>query len=56
MKDKTLANIDESLVGAGRFLSEFTDKKLECITKFNDCQDIVQWIRKTTKGEWFYYS
>ena len=51
MKDQTLADIDEKLVGAGRFLSEFAGRKLECITKFSECQDIVQWIRNTTKGE-----
>ena len=51
MKDQTLADIDEKLVHAGRFLSEFTGCKLECITKFNECQDIVQWIRETTRGE-----
>ena len=51
MKDQTLADIDEKLVDAGIFLSEFTGRKLECITKFSECQDIVQWIRETTRGE-----
>ena len=50
MKDKTLAGIDEQLLSDGKFLSEFTGHNLECITTFCECQDIVQWIRKTTEG------
>ena len=51
MKDQTLSDIDESLMSAGRFLSEFTGPKLECIKKFSECLDIIKWIRETTRGE-----
>ena len=51
MKDQTLADINEELIGAGEFLSGFTGDKLECIEKFSKCQNIVQWIRDTTKGK-----
>ena len=50
MKDHTLADINEELVETGKFLSEFTPDKMECIQQFCECQDIVHWIRKTTKG------
>ena len=50
MKDQTLANITEELVGTGKFLSEFTGDKLECVRKFSECQKIVEWIKATTKG------
>ena len=50
MKDQTLANITEELVGTGKFLSEFTGDKLECVRKFSECHKIVEWIKKTTKG------
>lgn len=50
MKDQTLTGIDEQLLSDGKFLNEFTGHNLECITKFCECQDIVQWIRQTTAG------
>ena len=50
MKDQTLADINEQLVEAGQFLSEFTGERLECIQRFCQCQRIVEWIRSTTKG------
>ena len=55
MKDQTLANITEELVGTGKFLSEFTGDKLECVRKFSECQKIVEWIKKTTKGIYSVY-
>ena len=50
MKDQTLANISDQLVEAGEFLSEFTGERLECIRRFCECQNIVEWIRNTTKS------
>ena len=50
MKDQKLAEITDELIQAGRFLSEFTGEKLECIRSFCSCQKIVEWIRQTTKG------
>lgn len=50
---QTLGDIDEELVSAGEFLSRFSRPKVvECIKKFIDCQDIVQWIKETTAGKW----
>ena len=50
MKEQTLAEITDELVQAGHFLKEFTGERLECIQSFCKCQNIVEWIRKTTKG------
>ena len=50
MKDQTLADVNNELVQAGEFLKEFTGEKLECINRFCECQEIVEWIRHTTKG------
>ena len=47
---QTLAEITEELVQAGQFLRDFTGEKLECIRSFCGCQNIVEWIRNTTKG------
>lgn len=47
---QTLGDINEELVSAGKFLSEFSGPKVECIKTFCDCQDIVQWIKETTSG------
>ena len=51
MKDQKLAEITDELVQAGRFLGGFTGEMLECIQSFCACQNIVKWIRKTTKGK-----
>ena len=50
MKDQTLADVNDELLEAGEFLSEFTSNKMTCIQQFCACQNIVQWIRQTTKG------
>ena len=55
MKDQTLQVVDESLVKAGLFLKSFVTgqqgEKLRCLEMFIKCQDVVQWIRKETKGK-----
>ena len=50
MKDQTLAYVNDELVQAGNFLRAFTGEKLECINRFCECKEIVEWIRKTTTG------
>ena len=52
MRDHTLQAIDRSVVTAAKFLQEFAsdEKKRECLRAFAECQKIVKWIRKETKG------
>lgn len=52
MEDKKLNAIDEKLIQAKTFLEKFTQdkQKLDCLKKFADCLDVVEWIRKETKG------
>ena len=50
MGDQKLSDINDDLIAAGNFLSEFTDDKLWCIEVFCKCQKIIHWIRDTTKG------
>ena len=49
----TLSSVDDSVVNAGRFLQEYaTDPtKIECVIAFAECQNIVEWIRKETRGK-----
>ncbi len=55
MKDVTLASIDSKLVEAGHFLNDILDKKSrkECLEAFVECQDIIEWLRKSTKSKIF---
>ena len=48
--DQKLSDINDDLIAAGKFLSEFTGDKLRCIKVFCKCQELVQWIRNTTEG------
>lgn len=52
MEDKRLDDIDEKLVEAKTFLEKIKkDKqKLKCLRTFADCLNVVQWIRKETRG------
>lgn len=52
MKDSTLDDIDQSLTDAKSFLEEFSKDswKLDCLKSFSDCMNIVEWIRKVSKG------
>ena len=50
MGDQKLSDITGKLIKAGEFLHKLTGGKLECIQSFCDCQEIVHWIRITTKG------
>ena len=52
MRDQTLEAIDQNVVIAAKFLQEFASdkKKRDCLTAFAECQKIVDWIRKQTKG------
>ena len=51
MKDAPLDSI-RKLIDAKSFLEELTtaDWKLECLRQFAACSNIVEWIRKETKG------
>lgn len=52
MEKQTLNDIDDKLVEMSSFLEHFTQdkKKLECLKSFSACLDIVEWIRKESKG------
>ena len=52
MQNKSLADIDQSLVDTGDFLRELISdrNKLECLQTFAQCLTVVEWIRKETKG------
>ena len=52
MRDQTLKAIDQDVVTAARFLQEYVSdkKKRDCLKAFAECQKIVEWIRKQTKG------
>ena len=53
MKDAPLESIDQRLINARSFLEKFTSdrKKLVCLNNFADCMNIVEWMRKETKGQ-----
>ena len=53
MKDETLASIDPALVNAGEFMREIIDKpeRKHCLQMFVKCQDIIEWLRKSTHSE-----
>lgn len=52
MKDQTLQDVDESLIEAGRFLEDVArePRKVRCLERFAQCQDIVNWLKEVTKG------
>ena len=52
MKEKTLDVIDQTLINAGEFLGmvEGERSRLDCLRTFTDSLEVVEWIRKETKG------
>lgn len=51
MKSKSLSSIDQTLIDAGYFLEDFKDEqKLNCLSVFVECVDVIGWIRTYTKG------
>lgn len=50
IKEKTLGDINEEILESGNILTGISQDELKCIQKFNECQEIVWWIRDTTKG------
>lgn len=52
MRDATLDIIDDKLIDATSFLEQVTGDgyKLQCLRTFARCANIVEWIRKETKG------
>ena len=58
MHDQPLSAIDKTLVDTGSFLDEYVSdrRKLRCLDIFYQCTNIVEWLRKETKGEISHYS
>ena len=54
MKNETLNSIDSSLIKTGHFLKEILDNasRKECLQAFVDCQDIIKWLRTSTKSNY----
>lgn len=50
VKEKALSDINEEILESGSTLTGVSEDELKCIQKFNECQEIVWWIRNTTKG------
>lgn len=52
MKDQTLGDVDDSLIDAGKFLEDVArePRKVHCLMRFAQCQDIVKWLQDVTKG------
>lgn len=52
MKEASLENIDQKLIGAKSFLEQFTNdpSKMDCLRNFSDSMSLIEWIRKETKG------
>lgn len=57
MDKATLDDIDQRLVETKSFLEQFTmdKRKLETLKSFASCLNIVEWIRKESKGMMQYY-
>ena len=53
MKEATLESIDQKFVVAKSFLEKFTQDKSkhDCLKCFAACNNVVEWLRKQTKGE-----
>ena len=54
MKDQTLAAVNQELVKTGKFLESISSdpRKLQCLHHFAQCQEVIKWLRKVTKGKW----
>ena len=57
MKGQMLRAVDSSLISAAEFLENFVSdcqsSKMKCLESYVNCQDVVEWIRKETKGTMF---
>ena len=49
MKDKTLKDVDSTLMEAGGFLDDIakTQKKQDCLKNFCACQNLIKWLKET---------
>ena len=58
MKDQTLADVDDRLIETGQFLVDVAKnpKKKACLESFVRSQNIVEWLKSTTKGQFHSYS
>ena len=51
MKGQSLDEIDNTLISTGKFLQEFaSEEKLSCLRTYSKCLDVVNWLKKNTKG------
>ena len=50
MRESALKTIDAKVVQAKTFLEQCTGEKLRCLRAFSKCLDLIEWIRKETKG------
>ena len=57
MRDQTLADVDDRLIETGQFLEDVAKhpKKKACLESFVRSQNIVEWLRRTTKGQFHSY-
>ena len=50
MRESALKTIDAKVIKAKTFLEQCTGEKLHCLRAFSKCLDLIDWIRKETKG------
>ncbi len=53
MKDQTLGDVHDELIETGRFLKDIASDthRLDCLKAFARCQNVVEWLKKVTKGK-----
>jgi hypothetical protein len=48
---KLLKDVDKGLLEEGKFLKDIVvSSRINCLEKLANCSDIIQWLRKETKG------
>jgi len=54
MKDQALEAVNEKLVTTGKFLENISSdpRKLQCLSHFAQCQEVIQWLKHVTNGKW----
>ena len=52
MKDQTLKDVDDTLIEAGKFMEDVAREpsKVQCLERFAKCKEIVEWLKRVTKG------
>ena len=56
MKDQPLADVKYHLIETGQFLDDIAKhpEKKACLESFVQSQNIVEWLKSTTKGSCYY--